>query len=252
MMSAQFGNTGLAVSRLCFGTAYLGPLGDKHSPEAGGNLLVEAFERGISFWDTSDDYGTHPHVAAALRQVPREQVVIATKTYEPEDAVEKALDELETGYVDLMLVHCVELSRIDAARNGLAILERDKARGLVRALGFSTHSAEVARRAAGWPEVQVLLAIVNQTGTWEQHSRIMDGDITLMLRALQRAHAAGKGIYAMKVLGGGNLAADPAAAIGYAASLPYVHSLCIGMRSLDEIEQNVTLLRNAERDRCNP
>lgn len=268
MSTVHFGRTGLIVSRLCFGTAYLGPLSDELSPEAGGELLAGAFELGVTFWDMSDNYGTHPHVAAALRRVPREQVVIATKTYEPQGAVQQALDELGTDYLDIMLIHCVGLSWIEAAREGLGILERDKVRGLVRAVGFSTHSAEVARRAAEWPEVEVLLAIVNPTGTWGQNEHIEDGDIADMLRALERAHAADKGVYAMKVLGGGDpsaalrlrsgqgsgqaLAPDPAPAIQFVASLPYVHSLCIGMRSLDEVRQNLTLLQRAETEDLHP
>jgi aryl-alcohol dehydrogenase-like predicted oxidoreductase len=242
MTSVAFGQTGLTVSRLCFGTAYLGPLSDKLMPEAGGDLLARAFELGVAFWDTSDDYGTHPHIAAALRQVPREQVVIASKTCEPEGAVQRALQELETDYLDIMLIHCVGLSWIEPAREALKILAQDKARGLVRAVGFSTHSAEVTRRAAEWPDVEVLLAIVNPTGTWSQDEEIEDGTIADVLGALKRAHAAGKGVYAMKVMGCGALASDPAQAINFAARLPYVHSLCIGMRSLDEVQCNLALL----------
>jgi len=244
MSSVAFGKTGLTVSRLSFGTAYLGPLGEHLTPEAGGELLAQAFELGVTFWDTSDDYGTHPHVAAALRQVPREQVVIASKTYEPEGAVERALRELDTDYLDIMLIHCVGLSWIEPARQALAVLQRDKERGLLRVVGFSTHSAEVARRAAGWPDVEVLLGIVNPTGTWGQGERVEDGTIADMLDALKQAHAAGKGVYAMKVLGAGTLASDPAQAIHFAARLPYIHSLCIGMRNLDEVRQNLALLES--------
>lgn len=239
-----FGQTGLTVSRLCFGTAYLGPLSDKLTPEAGGDLLTRAFELEVTFWDTADNYGTHPHVAAALRQVPREQVVIASKTYEAEGAVERALRELETDYLDIMLIHCVGLSWIERARDALEVFERDKARGLVRAVGFSTHSAEVTRRAAEWPEVEVLLTIVNLTGIWgrDNDEQLEDGDMADVLSGVERAHAAGKGVYAMKVLGGGALTSDPAQAIGFVARLPSVHSLCIGMRTLDEVRHNLALL----------
>jgi len=42
--------------------------GDK-TPGEGGRILAEALKLGINFWDTSDDYGTHPHVREALRRV---------------------------------------------------------------------------------------------------------------------------------------------------------------------------------------
>jgi predicted aldo/keto reductase-like oxidoreductase len=51
----------------------------------------------------------------------------------------------------------------------------------------------------------------------------------------------------MKVLGCGALSVDAKAAISFAARLPYVHSLCIGMRNLREIEDNIRLLSLAER-----
>jgi len=46
----------------------------------------------------------------------------------------------------------------------------------------------------------------------------------------------------MKVKGCSELAHDPEAAIKFVAELPYMHSLCIGIRYLDEIEQNVRIL----------
>ena len=69
------GGSGLHVSRLAFGTAFMGPQSDRMSPQAGASLLLQALAQGVSFWDTADDYGTHVHVARALRQVPRERVV---------------------------------------------------------------------------------------------------------------------------------------------------------------------------------
>jgi len=53
MQDVQLGNTGLKVSRLAFGTVYLGPLSDRFSPEDGAALLLQALDRGIAFWDTS-------------------------------------------------------------------------------------------------------------------------------------------------------------------------------------------------------
>src|SRR2546422_8749618 len=72
----RLGRTGLTVSTLCFGTGYMGG-----SVASGARLLTRAYDLGITFWDASDDYGTHPHVAQALREVGRDGVVVATKTY---------------------------------------------------------------------------------------------------------------------------------------------------------------------------
>src|SRR3989442_4436650 len=48
---------------LCFGTGYMGG-----SVAAGARLLTRAYDLGVTFWDSSDDYGTHPNVARALRE----------------------------------------------------------------------------------------------------------------------------------------------------------------------------------------
>jgi aryl-alcohol dehydrogenase-like predicted oxidoreductase len=86
----RLGRTGLSVSSLCFGTGYMGG-----SIPAGVRLLTRAYELGVTFWDTSDDYGTHPHVSRALREVGRDRVAVATKTY------------ASTATVDIFLLHAV-------------------------------------------------------------------------------------------------------------------------------------------------
>jgi aryl-alcohol dehydrogenase-like predicted oxidoreductase len=246
MWSVLLGNTSLKVSRLGFGTVYMGPQGDQLSPQAGASLLLQAWGRGVSFWDTSDDYGSHPHVACALRQVPRSQVVIASKTCEPDGAVERILAELGTDYLDILFVHHVSLGEVDAARKSLRSWQRDKAQGKVRALGLSTHSAQVTALAADWLEAEVLMIPVNPTGICTPDTHIEDGSVKEMIEATQRAWEMSKGIVAMKVMGCGTLAADPAAAISFVTRLACVHSLCIGMRDLNEIQDNIRLLTLAE------
>jgi aryl-alcohol dehydrogenase-like predicted oxidoreductase len=220
----------------------MGPLSDRLTPENGATLLLQALDLGVSFWDTSDDYGTHPHVARALRQVHRDQVVIASKTCEPAGAVQRITAELGTDYLDILFVHCVGLGWVNAAREALGQWQQDRAQGKVRALGFSTHSAQVARLAAEWSEVEVLMVPINPTGVCTSDSRIEDGDVAAMLQAAQEAYQAGKGVIAMKVMGSGALATDPQAAISFVARLPYVHCLCIGMRNLKEIQSNLDLM----------
>ncbi len=174
--------------------------------------------------------------------MPRDRAVVASKTREPVGAVERILAELETDYLDILLAHEVGLAWADETREALRLWQGEKARGTVRALGLATHSAEVARLAAEWPEVEMLLLPINRTGVCTPGSRIEDGGVQDMLRAAQRAWERGKGIVAMKVMGCGTLADDPEAAMSYVARLPYVHSLCVGMRSLKEVEENIRLL----------
>jgi aryl-alcohol dehydrogenase-like predicted oxidoreductase len=243
------GGSGLHVSRLAFGTAFMGPQSDRMSPQAGASLLLQALARGVSFWDTADDYGTHVHVARALRQVPRERAVVASKTREPAGAVERLLADLATDYLDLLFLHEVGLAWAEEAREALRSWQGDVARGRVRAVGLATHSAQVARLAAHWPEANVLLLPINPSGVCTSECSIEDGDVQDMLAAAQRAWERGKGVVAMKVMGCGAFAGDPGAAISYVARLPAVHSLCIGMRDLREIEENAHWLALADATR---
>ncbi|PRQ36111.1 putative perakine reductase [Rosa chinensis] len=80
----KLGSQGLEVSRLGFGCGglsgiYNAPL----SHEAGCSVIQEAFNRGITFYDTSDAYGQdHDNeimVGKALKQLTQEKVQLATK-----------------------------------------------------------------------------------------------------------------------------------------------------------------------------
>ena len=102
----MLGRAGLTVSTLCLGTDMGG------SVATGARLLTRAYDLGVTFWDTSDDYGTHPHVARALREVGRDGVVVTTKTYATtavgaRRSVTKALRELGVEAVDIFLLHAV-------------------------------------------------------------------------------------------------------------------------------------------------
>ncbi len=100
MERLQYGNTGLEISRLCLGAGHLNNVCANYAE--GGELLHTAFDRGITFWDTAEGYGTQPHLGAALRTLDRSRVVIQTKTSAKDDAdarksIERSLREMGTG-----------------------------------------------------------------------------------------------------------------------------------------------------------
>jgi aryl-alcohol dehydrogenase-like predicted oxidoreductase len=245
MNPVPFGRTGLIVSRLSFGSVYFGPMGEAQTPEAAADVLQAALELGVNTWDTSDDYGTHPHIAAALKRVPRERVVVSSKITGFQNTLDHVLEELGTDYLDILLAHCVFLKEAEAWHERIASWQQEKARGRARLIGLSTHSAEVATLAAGWLEVDALLLPVNSHGVITLEEKIQDGGGPEMLQAAEMACTHGKGLLAMKVMGGGTLAKDPAASMRYVARLPFFHTLCIGMRNLAQVEQNLRLLQES-------
>lgn len=237
MWKVDLGATGLSVSRLSLGTD-TGIKGD-----AGARLLQRAFELGVSFWDTDESYGTQPCIGEALKGLDRSQVVLAAKTYERDRegarrSLERSLREMDTDYIDIFLLHAIDsVHQFERHSGALETLLEAKEKGLIRAVGLSTHSVETARMVPEVPEIEVVLAVLNRTG-----GRIRGGSREGMEEALRRAYEAGKGVYLMKVLDRGRLASDLESALGYALGLPYVHSVCVGMRSIEELEMNVAVI----------
>ncbi len=248
----DYGQTGLKVSRLCFGTGQIGPDRFAFTTEQGADLLRAAYDLGVDFFDTALGYRTHPHVALALQRIGREKVVVLTKTgaASAEDAraaVEQSLRELGTDYVDVMLLHGVrsadDLRRREAA---LAELCRAKDEGLIRAVGASTHvfTGSVIRACTADPRIQAILTVVNPRGIGMrcEYEGLTYAD---HLALVQEAHAAGKGISAMKVMGEGYLADEAEAALRYAFALPAVDVVDLGMMSVAQVEMAARIAEGA-------
>lgn len=245
MDSTPLGNTGIEVSRLCFGTGTT-KLGcesaQSHLPvDALGSLLVEAHRLGVRFWDTSDNYSTHAHLAWALARLPREEVVITSKTFaqtaeEARASLNQTLAELGTPYLDIMLLHEPDSpEEFEACQGALQELHKAKREGLIRAVGLSTHAILTLEHVAGNLDVEVILTNFNFA---EDH---MDAGIEHYRKAMQQAHAAGQGVIAMKTLGEGRLADRRRESITYNLSQPFIHSVVVGMMDARELAENVAI-----------
>ncbi|HEX2032580.1 MAG TPA: aldo/keto reductase [Chloroflexota bacterium] len=237
-----YGGTGLSVSRLCWGTGLMAALRHNLSLEEAARILWRGFELGVNFWDTADGYKSHPHVGHALRRLDREQVVINTKTpsKDAEGAaadVERYLRELDTAYLDIVLLHGVEsVEELDRRAGALEALLRAKAAGKVRAVGLSTHlaSGAIMEACAARPEIEVVLTTVNRTG-----QMLRQATLEAHLPLVRAIYDAGKAVCLMKTLAQGGLARTPdevRQAIRYNLSLPYAHSVCVGVNSVAEVE----------------
>ena len=160
----NLGATGLQVSKLGFGTFDFGVSSLHISQREGARILGESLKLGVDYWDTSEDYGSHAHIAAALGLVPRKTVVISTKTdaRDPQETgktVKRFLRELCTDYLDIVLLHLVKSNWIRGCHSVLKRLSEIKTTGLVKAIGLSTHSVAVVREAARFDEVDLIMTI---------------------------------------------------------------------------------------------
>ena len=249
MEIVALGKTGLNVSRLSIGTGSNGWNGRSNQTDLGfeafRDLLLFAHESGVTFWDSADQYGSHPHVKAALETLPRESVTITTKTTSRtretvEADVKRFLKEIGSDYVDIVLLHC--LTQFDWPQrypDAMEALVRCKEQGLIRAHGVSCHDFGAFQTSAMTEWVDVVLARINHAGV------SMDASPADVIRTMEQMAFAGKGIYGMKVLGMGKLAKDEESqrgAIEFVMGLPCVHAMTIGMTSEHEVEANVAVV----------
>ena len=238
------GLTGLNVSPLCFGTGTQGWNHRSNQSDLGvdrlADLLQYGHERGITFWDTADQYGTHPHIAEALRRVKREEVTITSKTVSRDAAgvsndVDRFLVELDTDYIDIVLLHCMtDANWPETMRGPMDVLSEYKERGRIGAVGVSNHDFGAFCATAECDWVDVVLARINYAG----HS--MDDAPHKVAPVIEQMAQAGMGIYGMKVVGAGSdLVEDPGKAIRYSLEVPGVHSIVLGMMDVAQIEENL-------------
>src|SRR4029077_1327367 len=79
------GSTGIKTSRLAMGTGTVGSGHHSHQTALGvkglSDLLLNGYDNGVHFCNTADSYGSHPHVAEALKHVQRDKVTVLTKTF---------------------------------------------------------------------------------------------------------------------------------------------------------------------------
>ena len=245
--TVEIGRTGIKTSRLAMGTGTFGSGGRSNQTAQGTkeliNLLLNGYDNGLRLFDTADSYGSHVHVAGALKHIPRDQVTVMTKTDTRDAAgVREDLDrfrrELGTDYIDIVLLHCLtEGDWTERYKGAMDVLSEAKQKGIIRAHGCSCHTLAALRAAARSPWVEVDLARVNPIGA---HMDASPSTVTGVLRELR---AAGKGIIGMKILGQGDMRNRPDEALRYALSLNVLDAFTIGAEN--KAEQNDLVRRIA-------
>lgn len=218
----------------------MGPLQRGLTPQEGARVVREAVERGITFLDTATLYGTYEHIAQGLAGW-KGTVTLATKTHARTDRalaeqhIQKALKELRRDTLDIMLCHCAR-SRFAEEEWGppLEALLEARHKGLVGMVGLSTHTIENVLLGAEHPEIDVIHPLFNKSGMG-----ILDGGMEEMLGAIRKAHSAGKFIYGMKALAGGNFVPDREEALRFVFGIHEVDAVVVGMVTPQEVEWNV-------------
>jgi 1-deoxyxylulose-5-phosphate synthase len=238
--TVTLGKTGIQTSRLAMGTGTVGSSHHSHQTALGidglSRLLLNGYDQGLRFFDSADSYGSHPHVAEALKHVPRDKVTVLTKTWARDAASARAdLDrfrrELGTDHLDICLLHCLtEPDWTDRYKGVMDVLSEAKEKGIIRAHGCSCHSLEALRTATKSSWVEVHLVRINPIGSF------MDSDPDTVVGVIKEMRAAGKGIIGMKILGQGDLRNRQDEALNFALSLNLLDAFTIGAESKTEQE----------------
>jgi aryl-alcohol dehydrogenase-like predicted oxidoreductase len=236
----QLGPMKVELSRLAMGTGTNGSGGSSNQTKKLGlaglaDLFKAAYDQGITFWDSADQYGTHPHLKEALKSVPRDKVTILSKTHASTEKEMRAdLDrfrrEIGTDYIDILLLHCMmDADWPDRKKGAMAVISEAREKGIVRTHGTSCHTLDALKTSARTPWVQVDLARINPAQV------AMDADPKTVIGVLRQMKAAGKGVIGMKILGAGRLRNKADESLQFALSLDCVDCFTIGSESRAEM-----------------
>jgi predicted aldo/keto reductase-like oxidoreductase len=111
-------------------------------------VIRAACDAGMNYFDSAEEYpGHHRLLAKALKGVDRKSVFITTKLLVEDDKSKsgfvkrtlKALEELQTDYVDCLMMHCPEKAETLKTEGFHAAMTELKANGRVRNVGVSQH-----------------------------------------------------------------------------------------------------------------
>lgn len=243
MKKNKLGKTNIEVTPVGMGVLTIGKTQLNLNTDVGASVLRYALEKGINFLDTAQYYETYHFIKEALKGT-NYNPVIASKSLHPsysqmEQAIEEARKALDRDVIDIFMLHEVRGEEDFKWRIGAwECLNDAKAKGLVKAIGISTHHVDVAELNANIKESDVLFPLINfkslgirkydGTGTKEE-----------MARAIEENAKKDKGVFAMKVFGGGNLTGSYLEALDYATSLNGISSLMVGLGKQEEVDRIV-------------
>ena len=257
----EFGKTGLKPSILGFGMMRLpknedGTIDEKWAIET----LRNAIDNGLAYVDTAYAYKDSERVTGlCLQDGYREKVTLATKLpvnkVETEEDFNQILDEelskLQTDHIDVYLLHALNRERwVHVLKKDiLAMVERAKATGKIRHIGFSFHDSlevfkDILYGYEGWEFCQLQL-------------NYMDVAYQAGLEGMRLAHEKGLAVVVMEPLRGGALAKvseeiasilpkNPVqSALEFLWNMPEVNVVLSGMNEKSQVEQNMAIAEHA-------
>lgn len=176
---------------------------------------------------------------------------LASTYEEMMDAILECRRELDLSVIDIFLMHEVRTGQFGKRSAAWQALQDAKAAGLVRAIGISTHHVDVVREMAEVPACDVVFALLNYRSMGIRNG-FLTGTKEEMAAALASCKAAGKGVYIMKALGGGNLTGEYQKALDYVFAQDCVDAVMVGFTHTSEIDDMMCYLSGNMESSYNP
>lgn len=256
MKKKQLGTTGMKVSIAGFGVLPMGPSQLALPVEEGAEIIKYALNNGINFLDTAQYYRTYPYISRALETGEFDDVIICSKSlcqdYEGMmEAILEAREALNRDMIDIFLMHEVRSGQLEERSGAWQALKDAKSKGLVRAIGLSTHHIDITRSAASMQDLDVVFPLINYTGLGIRKGDTF-GTKEEMLKAITECHKAGKGVFSMKAFGGGSLTGHYQEALDYVFSQNAIDSVMIGFGKTSEVDDLLSYLDGSMDKTYNP
>jgi len=188
------GKTGEQLSIIGFG----GIVVMDDSPGGSSNIVSEAVDRGINYFDVAPSYGNAQERLGPALAPYRNKSFLACKTEgrmkdDSRKQLEESLRLLKTDHLDLYQFHALtkmtDLDKVLGPGGAMETMEAAKKEGKIRYIGFSVHSAETALAAMDRYNFDTVLFPVN----WVLFTQANFGP-----QILKRAQEKNMGILALK------------------------------------------------------
>jgi len=192
----RLGKTGVDLSIIAFG----GIVVTNTEPAFAKNIVAEAFDRGINYFDVAPSYGNAQERLGPALEPYRSRSFLACKTAERTKSgaakeLEESLRLLRTDHLDLYQFHHLttmdEVNTVFGPEGAMETFQTAKKAGKVRFIGFSAHSVEAALAALDRYDFDTVLFPINF---------VLFSQAKFGPQVLARAREKGMGILALKAM----------------------------------------------------
>ena len=246
----KIGNTGIETTLLGVGS---GTHGGNDFLNMGQlkfvDLMLHAFQNGIRYIDTAENYRTHIFMRFALQEaakigIKREDFFLLTKSFArtagaAKVIVDRYLYEMECKYVDALLMHCLTDGNWPTVHEDVwDTLREFRKSGRVKKIGVSCHSLEALEAATTVEDIDIVLARINPFGV------NMDATPDKVAPVLQKLHDRGVGVLGMKIYGEGKFTEKQQRydSLKYVMNLGCVDAMTIGFTEKAHVDETLQMV----------